>query len=483
LLACLLLPSLALAADPDWVRSGGSSVKYPVETYLTGFAMAPDTSVDAAKTAAAGDLATRITVRIESETSALSAEKNGVQSYAVSSLTRASSDVRLSNLAYETFVGNGHAYALAYRRRDEAAEEYRELRDRSLEKAKMMLDRAERAEKEGQESLAIANCYTVRLAVTEAAQHHSTARAIAKGSDAFNGPALLMAAEERIQRLLKRPSTNVAEAVATLALQLKQQGVAAPARWTVAPLTFGTTSFSSAFGRNVSSSVERALAEATGKGTVTGDLAIKGTYLSDGDAWRVALVVREVASGMAVASAEVTLPKKAVPGELATLPANFEQALKDEKLLGAGEAISGDLRLELWTNKGRSNLVFTEQEEMSLHLRVNRPAYVRLIYMLADGKKVVLEQAYFIDASKVNQAVEYPDKFEVSAPFGVERIYAVAFTEKPEPVPVKHQVVDGQEYDLVAESTEGLVKHRGLKKKAAALQTAEATVAVTTTRK
>jgi hypothetical protein len=83
----------------------------------------------------------------------------------------------------------------------------------------------------------------------------------------------------------------------------------------------------------------------------------------------------------------------------------------------------------------------------------------------------------------VNQAVEYPDKFEVSAPFGVERIYAVAFTEKPAPVPVKHQVVDGQEYDLVAESTEGLVKHRGLKKKAAALQTAEATVAVTTTRK
>ena len=65
-------------------------------------------------------------------------------------------------------------------------------------------------------------------------------------------------------------------------------------------------------------------------------------------------------------------------------------------------------------------------------MRVNRPAYVRLVYILANGSKVVLEQAYFIDASKVNQAVEYPDKFEVSAPFGVERLYAVAFTETPD---------------------------------------------------
>ena len=47
LLACLLLPVSAFAADPDWVRSGGTSIKYPAETYLTGFSMAPDTSVDA----------------------------------------------------------------------------------------------------------------------------------------------------------------------------------------------------------------------------------------------------------------------------------------------------------------------------------------------------------------------------------------------------------------------------------------------------
>lgn len=48
----------------------------------------------------------------------------------------------------------------------------------------------------------------------------------------------------------------------------------------------------------------------------------------------------------------------------------------------------------------------------------------------------MLEQSYFLDASKVNRAVAYPDVFVVSSPFGVERLYAVAFTEKPAPLPL-----------------------------------------------
>lgn len=177
------------------------------------------------------------------------------------------------------------------------------------------------------------------------------------------------------------------------------------------------------------------------------------------------LIARDARSGKAVASAEASLPKGALPADLPLLPQNFAQALRDQKVLAEGELVTGGLRVEAWTNKGRTNLVFASKESVTLFLRVNHPAYVRLVYLLATGKKVMLEQSYFIDASKVNQAVEYPDQFEVSAPFGVEQLFAVAFTERPEPLATLKETVDGQEYQLVADGLAAMVKHRGFTKK------------------
>ena len=83
----------------------------------------------------------------------------------------------------------------------------------------------------------------------------------------------------------------------------------------------------------------------------------------------------------------------------------------------------------------------------------------------------------------MNLDVEYPDAFEIARPFGVEHIQAVVFTEKPEPLPTQKQKVDGEDYDVVADDTTALVKHRGFKAKAAKAQTAEAVVEMSTTPK
>ena len=69
----------------------------------------------------------------------------------------------------------------------------------------------------------------------------------------------------------------------------------------------------------------------------------------------------------------------------------------------------------------------------------------------------------------------------MSPPFGVEQLFAVAFTEKPEPLLTAKETVDGEEYEVVAEGMAAMVKHRGLTKKKSAAQTAEATIALTTT--
>ncbi|CAN0576100.1 unnamed protein product, partial [Laminaria digitata] len=191
------------------------------------------------------------------------------------------------------------------------------------------------------------------------------------------------------------------------------------------------------------------------------------------------ITLRHAKSGALVATARADLLRSSIPASLPLKPLNFDQALVDSKLLAEGEKVSGSLRVEVWTSKGDRNLVFTEGEELKIYMRVNQPAWVRLFYLLANKAKVPLEQAYFIDASKVNRAVEYPDAFEVSPPFGVEQIFAVAFTEKPQPVATKSVRIAQEPYEVVDD--QGLVRHRGLRRKKKTAQVAEARVTVTTT--
>ena len=481
----------AADAPPDWARSGGTSPRYPNATFFTGFFVAQgDHALEAAKAGAAADLATRVSVRVEHDFQSQSAEKNGAQSYAAASLTRATADVRLTNLLYETYTDGAKTWALAYKPRSEAAAERKSLRDAALKNAREQLAQSLKAEEQKREADALAAACTARLWTTEAAEQHAVARAIALGAgggwpaeaETFDAAPVLAQADDRVRALLKRPVSTLDDAVAFLALQLGQQGVNS-GRWTAAPLTFGTTSFSSAFGRRIAQELERALAaQPQLDGTKPfGDLALRGTYVEAGEVFRLLLVARDAKTGKAVASAEAALPKKAIPADLPTLPVNFAQALQDQKVLAEGELVAGALDLQVWTNKGRTGLVFAKKEEVTLYLKVNQPAYVRMVYLLATGRKVGLEQSYYIDASKVNQAVEYPNKFGVSPPFGVEQLFAVAFTEKPEPLLTAKETVDGEEYEVVAEGMAAMVKHRGLTKKKAAAQTAEATIALTTT--
>ena len=212
-----------------------------------------------------------------------------------------------------------------------------------------------------------------------------------------------------------------------------------------------------------------------------GPLAVKGTYFEAGQEVTFRVVVREAKSGQTLAGAEASLPVAAIPKELPLRPQNFDQALRDQRLLAHGEEVSGKLRVEVWTNKGDRGLIFQEGEELKLHVRVNQPAWVQLSYLLANGMKAPLEQAWYIDASKVNRAVEYPATLEVAPPFGIEQVFAVASTDRPEPLRTHRKVVDGQPYDVVAEGVQGLVRHRGFRKKKPTLQLSEAHVSFTTT--
>ena len=87
----ILLPTGAADAKkkPEWVDRGGVSSKYPSARFVTGFGMGTgDEALAQAKQMASADLASRISVRIESELSDIASQSDGEYSYKVAAVTR-----------------------------------------------------------------------------------------------------------------------------------------------------------------------------------------------------------------------------------------------------------------------------------------------------------------------------------------------------------------------------------------------------------
>lgn len=463
-------PELSRAA-PDWLASGGKTTRYPTARFLTGFAMVdlpPESGgVDAAKQQAAASLSRGISVRIQASLRDVSESRDGTDSYEVASIVNSTSDILLSGLDYEIYAQPTRSYALAYLERGRVLVERRDLRARSLAEVRECIASGERHESAGRQADAIDTYTSCRGPIAEALEHDSVLRALGGSSpeDAAVYRELVTAnrqVDEKERSILRSPASSLSEAIERLALQLRRQDALTAGRLTVPAFTYGTTDLSSVFGQQASIELESVLARG-GAGSGSGDRVVRGVYLERNDEVRITATVRDPDSGRLVASAETTLPRRALPAGISLKPDNFEQALRNEKLLGEGELIGGDLQVEVWTARGRRAVVYTGGQELEIHYRVNQPAYVRFLYVLANGAKVPLDRdALYVDASKVNQVLTYPDKFEVVPPFGVEHIHATAFSSRPPALVTQRQVFDGEVYDVVAD--EQIVRTRGIRR-------------------
>jgi hypothetical protein len=363
--------------------------------------------------------------------------------------------------------------------------ERRSLRERSLAEVRACLESGDRHLQAGREADAIATFESCRGPIAAALEHDSIARAL--GSSVASDDAAyeeLVSAnrkiDEQVKVILRSPASNLSEAIERLGIQLRRQNATTGGRIVVSPFTYGATDLSSVFGRQAGIELESVLARAGGESSTAGDdRVVKGVYLERDDEIRITATVRDQETGLLVASAETTLPRGALPSGVSLKPANFASALRDQKILGEGELISGDLQLEVWTDRGRRGVVYSESEELTLHYRVNQPAWIRVIYVLQSGEQIPISEAWYVDASKVNQVITYPDSFEIVPPFGAELIHATAFTTKPDPLLTEQRVIAGEKYEVLAGGTKQIVKTRGLRRKKKE-QMAESLVTVTT---
>ena len=197
-----------------------------------------------------------------------------------------------------------------------------------------------------------------------------------------------------------------------------------------------------------------------------------GGYWADGDRITLRATLRDIATGEFKASAVVQFNEsQRRDKDILLKPDNFEQFNQDwelfnpvketlieegpqqieeapqtvedspeESLVRPKVFASDGLIIEIATDRGTGPVVYTEGEIMTVFARTNQEAHIRLIYILADGKRTLLLENYHIDSEVINQSLEI-GKFTCTPPFGAEQLHVYA---KQEPFP---DLAPGETYE------------------------------------
>ncbi len=488
----VLSAGLAFAGPPAWVQDEGRSA-YPEGRFFTGYGQAvlgsdPEECRRLAQDQAKSALTQSVSVSIKAASSSKLVQKGEDSSQYASSAVESASALDIKGLKTEAYADTkkGRCHALAAADKADLAAAYGAKSQSLSAEVQTLVEDARRAETAGDRSKALERYLDARAKLAE----YQDARAIAamasgKTQDAASLPSSAELSSA-VARLAERPVKTLEDAAWLLAFGLKSQADLPDAKVLVQPFTFRDTKMTSPLSRYLKEAMESRLSEAP-KWTVVApkpgkapDAAflLTGTYWEQGGTVRLIARLRRLSDGVSKGAAEAELPAAALAAaKLDLKPENYKSALQDQGLFSAGELQGGGLNIDAWTNKGEDGLLFSRGEKMKVFVRLNLPGYVRLIYHLADGKRVLLLDNYFLDAAKVNLAYELPQEFECDAPFGAETLQAFASTDKFDALATKNQ--DG--YDYLAEDLgQALVKTRGMKKAKTGTLKAETRLVLTT---
>ena len=160
------------------------------------------------------------------------------------------------------------------------------------------------------------------------------------------------------------------------------------------------------------------------------DYIITGSYWEKEDNIQILAFCRSVQKGEIRASANVDFKRGMLKSSLNLKPDNFEKIMSQQLAFEQEVIDSGQLKLEVWTDRGQNALLYSQGELMKVYLRTNRSCYVRLLYILANGQKTLLFDNLQINLESINRPLLVNDlleiDFECSSPFGAEMIIGVA---------------------------------------------------------
>jgi hypothetical protein len=521
-LATALLLSVTMGAlaadDPIWVSTHGAQTGYPRERFLTGFGMSPagrsmqkHEKVAYAENAARVNLSLMLSASIESEAiiDSFSAVVNGneelVDAYKSKSVTR--SDLNLDGVIVDHYweKDSQPAYALAYLDRVSAREHYA---DKLKSKMKILIEH----QTEGNRQIAARDVPTARDLYLKCDRIVDEIEEIIVIQDLLGGGTPLtqdelkqivgIKAESR--KLWESSANTLEDAADQLAMKLALQ-IPAEGKVQINALMLEDSYQYSQFSGRFRTILERAVSARTSLSPMTADeldftpsssriarhgvaangadYLLAGTYFVKPEGVDIYLRLSDTKTSTVAATANARALNIAVKG-LELKPRNYLQALQDRNVFRKDEMVGGSLILETWTSRGVDGLVLEDGNELKVMVRVNQPCYLRFIYHLNNGARVIpdrLYMNYFIGADKVNQVVELPDTFEVCAPFGSETLQMFASNTRFPPVELVDRKFEGEEYEVISDTLlDSNTLYRGLKRKKKEVEVTEVRIPLTT---
>jgi hypothetical protein len=476
---------------PGWTKYETRQAFYPEKTFLTGFSSETNhfdadinELLEKCKNNAKKALVESVQVSIKSMTvSGIVSENFNKNSETYEYIKHSSvsySNVDIAGLVMETYYDKKKktAYAFTYAKKTDVINAYRQKVDSKLQNLEQMFLYAEDAKKEGQNQKAfekLIECLPVFREVEEAQSILAALGSFDESSIKSKKTLELKSKVDKgIDLLNNSVKTNISDLAYFVANGLKIQKPQPDGAVSLSSFNYQDTKMGSPFSKRLFKELEQKLVSiasypvrsnetfASGPDAQGHKYLITGSYWEENENIKVIVVLRDFATGKAEASIESSLSKEfCTKNNIEFLPENFINANIKNKTFTENEIVGGDLNLEIWTNKGTENLLYSEGDTLRLYIRANKECYVRFIYHLADGSSVLLLDDHYIGIDKVNKVYQLPDEFVCSEPFGVEMLQVNAQTEKFEPLITK--LVDG--YRFITDDLKAIIeKNRGFKK-------------------
>lgn len=483
LLAYLLLTqSLSASAQaPSWVNYVNRTTDYPESTHLVGYIAEnnindqnPEELLQRLSGFAKDQLVENILVDIKSISTLNIHNVNAETQETFKRNSTSVSNATIAGLKTETYYNKKKktAYAIATAKKKDVIKHYANEIANSLDQINTTYEITKNQIEAGNNQKALKSLFQVQTAIKNV--EHSLTMLVTLSGD-FNHPGLKRNEINRYKVQLDKDLNDVrnteqfsledAAFYIAHALHTQLDDKATPIL--VNNFSYQDTPMSSAFSRRLQASISQKLVSqgfiiATQGQQDKNSFVLSGTYWEEGNRLKVSALLRNQNNGAAISSAECYLPKETVTNLGITFtPENYKQAMVNMKMFAANEMKGGALQLELFTNKGKDNLIFSEGEMLKLFVKANRECYLRFIYHLADGSKVMLLDNYYIDRDHVNQVYELPYEFECADPFGVETLQLNAQGNPFEALYTKSEYG----YDFIIEDTQSIItKTRGFKK-------------------
>jgi hypothetical protein len=188
---------------------------------------------------------------------------------------------------------------------------------------------------------------------------------------------------------------------------------------------------------------------------------LRGKYYEVDNLIRFQLTLEHAVSENLILESESVLPLNALVNlGIAFKPIVQKEATTQDEIIKANP-IKNEFEVNIYSNKGNAEIALIEGEQIVFTVIANKACFVRLIYVMADGSKVLLLDNKEIKEEQVGKAIEISPAFECSEPFGKEILLLNAQTQPF--LPLKTNLKDG--YTFINEDIQNIVQNnrRGLK--------------------